>query len=400
MIAHPMVRQKTISKVLTPSVPKELITAPVFAATRQTGSRTLDIDGVKWTLGAPRPDMRQFSPAFDIRHGRLCFALLSFRDRLINGREIRFSINELAHRMANSNNGQYSRQLLNLLFDLRDTWIQLEYPDTSKTNFSVIESLRVNNKPVRRSDAADVIKQQGELWLDFVNLSPEFFGLMQRIEKLGRIRLDVLNEITSPLAQSIYTYIPSRAVHHTQLSPFAIRLTNALEQLSHPVPPYKSFRKNLFTQNRTSVIAQLDGRELIDGVLRVDLAETKDGTDYNLLAWVEKDTSDITPAQPRQAKSKLLSLWLETGRSKVDFDQRMKKRQPLSDYAEELLTKSKVTIDGSRTFFEMTCALLGENRFHAILSEAKGDALEGDPGNHPTKRLIYRLTEAVKGLRI
>jgi hypothetical protein len=166
------------------------------------------------------------------------------------------------------------------------------------------------------------------------------------------------------------------------------------------VPEYKSVRKKLFTQNRTSVLAQLDGRELINGVLRVDLAETKDGTDYNLLAWVEKDTLDITPAQPRLAKSKLLSLWLATGRSKVEFDRRMKQRQPLSDYAEELLAKAKVTIDGSRTFFEMTCALLGENRFHAILSEAKGDALEGDPGNHPTKRLIYRLTEAVKGLCI
>ena len=45
----------------------------------------------------------------------------------------------------------------------------------------------------------------------------------------------------------------------------------------------------------------------------------------------------------------------------------------------------------------MAAALLGNNRFEQVLSEAKGDALEGDPGHNPTGRLIYRLMEALKG---
>jgi hypothetical protein len=62
-----------------------------------------------------------------------------------------------------------------------------------------------------------------------------------------------------------------------------------------------------------------------------------------------------------------------------------------------LLEQAKVTIDGNHRFFEIACALLGEARFNAILAEAKRDALEGDPGQNPTGRLIYRLTEALKG---
>ena len=38
----------------------------------------------------------------------------------------------------------------------------------------------------------------------------------------------------------------------------------------------------------------------------------------------------------------------------------------------------------------MAHALLGP-RFEQILSEAKGDALEGNPGSNPTGRLIYRI---------
>jgi len=38
----------------------------------------------------------------------------------------------------------------------------------------------------------------------------------------------------------------------------------------------------------------------------------------------------------------------------------------------------------------MAYALLGP-RFAKILSEAKGDAIEGDGGKNPTGRLIYRI---------
>ena len=122
-----MAKEKT-SKVVS-IVPREFVTQPFFPAQEQTTPRVLNIDGVRWTIGVPRPDKRGNAVAFDMRHGRLSFALLSFRDRLQDGRVIRFSMNELAHRMASSNGGRYSRSLLELLFDLRNTWVGLERSD-------------------------------------------------------------------------------------------------------------------------------------------------------------------------------------------------------------------------------------------------------------------------------
>lgn len=248
---------------------------------------------------------------------------------------------------------------------------------------------------IRRRDAIRAVEMQRELWLDRVSLSPKFFDLLQQWEWLARIRLDVLTGMTSPAAQAIYTFLPSRAVHHTKDNPFAIRLTTLLEQIGMDVPSHKSVRKQRFTKNANPISGQLDGAAIINGNLRIDFAETKDGTDYNLLAWVESTIP--APARPLLKKSKLLALWLASGRTKQEFDRRVKKAQPVSDYAEYLLKQAKVTIDGNRRFFEISSALLGENRFNAILSEAKGDTLEGDPGRNPTGRIIHRLTEALRG---
>ena len=190
-------------------------------------------------------------------------------------------------------------------------------PDGTIEKFAIIGEIKIYQKPIRRRDALRALAGQPELWLDRVALSPEFFGLLQEWEHLARIRLDVLTSLTSPTAQAIYTFLPSRAVHHTADDPFTIRLANLLEQLCLPVPAHKSLRKKTFTQNKNSIIAQLDGKQVLKGVLRVALVETKDGSDYNLAAWVEKNE---TPAAPAAPKSKLLDIWRARGRSKKDFD--------------------------------------------------------------------------------
>jgi hypothetical protein len=250
---------------------------------------------------------------------------------------------------------------------------------------------------VRRRDALDAARAaegQRELWLERVSLSPEFFTMLQDWERLTRIRLDVLNSMSSPTAQAIYTFLPSRAIHHTKDNPFAVRLTTLLEQVGADVPSKKSDRKRRFTQHANSIFSQLNGAALVNSALRIDFADTKDGTDYNLLAWVEPPFALRAPA-PKQ--SKVLSIWLESGKTKEEFDKRVKKAQLVSGYAEDLLEQAKVTVDGNHRFFEIACALLGEDRFNAVLAEAKRDTLEGDPGQNPTGRLIYRLTEALKG---
>ena len=230
-----------------------------------------------------------------------------------------------------------------------------ELPDATIEQFTIIGEIKTAQKPIRRRDALRAVNGQSEFWLDRVALSPEFFGLLQQWERLARIRLDVLTSLTSPTAQAIYTFLPSRAVYHTAADPFTIRLANLLQQICLPVPALRSQRKQKFTQNRNSIIAQLDGKEVLKGVLRVTLIDTRDGKDFNLAAWVEENE---TPAAPAASKSKLLDVWRDRGRSKKDFDQRLANMEPLADHHADLIERARATLKGNERFFEMAAALL------------------------------------------
>ena len=394
---------------IIPLVPRELVTAPFFAAVKQTEPRELVIDGKKWAIGIAHPTKRRESPALDMRHARACFALLSFRDRLEDGRTIHFSMNEFCKRYANSRGGRYARNILDILFDLQETFVSREIEDDKIEYFQILGEITIHQKAARRRDALQAVSPQKEMWLDRIALSPEFFGLMTRWEELARIRLDVLNGLKSTKAQAIYTYIPSRAVHHSKDSPFQITAENILEQIGASIEDkkdkngkiikrnYKSKRKEVFVQHgEKSIINQLDGAEIANGSrLRVALEETKDGRDVKLIFWTEKDETE-KPALEAKPTSKMLDAWLASGRSKAAYEQRLKSRKPLNDYHRELLERSRVEVEGNERFFENAAALLG-SQMDMVLSEAKGDALEEDEGNNPTGRMIYRLLKAIEG---
>ena len=373
---------------ITPLVPREMIVAPFFAAVKQSQEREIVVDGKRWVIGLDHPTKRRSSPALDMRHGRACFTLLSFRDRMQNGREIFFSMNEFCRRYASSQGGRYAADILNILFDLQETWVAREIDGGKVEYFQILGDIKIHQKTARRRDALKALSMQQEMWLDRVTLSPEFFGLLKRWEELARICLHVLISIRSPKAQAIYTYIPSRAVHHTRSKPFSINLATVLEQIGAPVPTAKSKRKQIFTQNKNSILSQLNGAEIIDGTLRAELAETRDGSDYKLVFWVEKGNT-LEPIAPPK-KSKMLEAWLKGGRSRTSFQERLKSTGPLQYHHLELLERAGAELDKTEKFFQMAYALLGP-RFERILSEAKGDALEGDRGTNPTGRLIYRI---------
>ena len=373
---------------ITPLVPREMIVAPFFAAVKQSKEREIVVDGKRWVIGLDHPTKRRSSPALDMRHGRACFTLLSFRDRLQNGREIFFSMNEFCRRYASSQGGRYAREILNILFDLQDTWVAREIDSGKVEYFQILGDIKIHQKTARRHDALKALSMQQEMWLDRVTLSPEFFGLLKRWEELARICLHVLTSIRSPKAQAIYTYIPSRAVHHTKSKPFSINLATILEQIGAPVPTAKSKRKQVFTQNKNSILSQLNGAEIIDGILRVEMVETRNGSDSKLIFWVEKN-NDSKPVIPPK-KPKMLEAWIKGGHSQTSFQERLKKAKSLEYHHRELLDRAGVKLEKTEKFFEMAHALLGP-RFEKILSEAKGNTLEGDPGNNPTGRLIYRI---------
>jgi hypothetical protein len=169
--------------------------------------------------------------------------------------------------------------------------------------------------------------------------------------------------------------------------------SRVLEQVSFPVPTFKSQRKQVFTQHKKSVLQQLDGIETLSGRFHVRLAGTSDGTDWKLMAWVDKT---VKKSKLPGEGSKLVSAYMKSGRPRELLDQALSNIRPLDDYEKELLETAGVVVGKNRRFFEMAKAILKESRFNGLLGEAKGDELEGRKAlKNPTARLIHRIMEAV-----
>lgn len=400
--------RRGVDNHLTPVVPREFVTTPFFPAKKQEKTRIVEFRGSTWEIGIAESNTgrKHRFVAIDMRHGLACLALLSFRDRLgkIEEHGIDFSINELAHRVAKSNGGRYSRDLVNLLYDLNDAWVRLTEPDGSWEEFRIVESLRVHGKPVKRAGAHLALRQsQDEFRFSFVHLNPKFFGLLKTYEELTRIRLDVMRDMTSDIARCLYAFLPSRAIHHPNgVTKFEIRLANLLRQVGMTEYQYRSQRKNIFTRKRNpespSIMEQLDGAELVKGRLRVELAETSDGDDFKLLVWSEvPERRKVEPGPDRQGRKTLKATWLSTGRTEADFHRLVNNAQPLNDYQVETMIRGGVQVRSNEKFFEMTAALIGPS-FNLIIAELKSDRLEGRSGKSQTKILISRLMAAVAGM--
>lgn len=378
--------------------PKDYFLGPVFAARPQSGPREITIMDRRYLIGGFHPLRPNFNPpALDVRHARAIFSLLSFRDPFEETRLIRFSFNELCRRYANSNGGRYSRDIANIVADLLDSYIRVTNLKTSVAHeYRLIEHIDIEKRPIRRKDASLAKTPQLELWFNGCTLSPEFFGLLSRIAELQHLKLNVFTAIRSPLAQAIYLYLPSRAVHHSKDDPFEITVTKLLEQVSVQVPNYKSLRRRIFDKHEDenrSVLQQLEGLETLTGKFHVHLAETNDGSDWKLQTWVETEAH-----KPKLSaeNSKLVAAYLKSGRPRELLDQALSNIQPLSGYETDLLEAAKVDLNKNHRFFEMAKAILREARFDGLLAEAKGNVLEGRKATkNPTARLIHRIMDAI-----
>lgn len=387
--------------------PADYFLAPIFAATKQSGPREVtvrikDADGKivekRYLIGGfhpMRPELKP--PALDVRHARAIFSLLWFRHPLEDTRFIRFSFNELCLKYAQANGGRYAREIKKIVADLMDSYIRVTDLNTNIDHeYRLIERIDIEKRPPRRRDSRLATSNQKEMWFNGCTLSPEFYALLDRVAELQHLKLNVFTAIRSPLAQAIYLYIPSRACHHTEAKPFEISLTRLLEQVSFPIPRQKCRRHKLFNQHageNRSIIQQLDGLETLRAIFHVRLAETSDGSDWKLLAWVENN------GKPRASagNSKLVAAYLKSGRSRELLDQALSNIRPLTSYDTELLETADVVVGKNRRFFEMAKAILQEPRFVSLVSEAKSDLLEGrQPTKNPTARLIFRIMEAIE----
>ncbi|MDR3459665.1 MAG: hypothetical protein P4N60_19725 [Verrucomicrobiae bacterium] len=382
------------------AAPKDFLIGPMFAATKQTGPREVEIGKRFYQIGGFHPLRPDFHPpALDVRHARAIFTLLSFRKPNENTQLIRFSFYEFCRRYARTNGGRYARAIKSIVADLVDSYIRItDLPTKVSRQYRLIERIQTESRPPRRKDSRLALSNQSEIFFNGCTLSPEFFGLLGEIAELQHLKLGVFTAIRAPLAQAIYLYIPSRAHHHTERNPFEITLTRLLEQVAYPALKHKSVRHKIFTQHTKtsrSIVQQLDRLETVKGVFRVRLAETADGSEWKLQAWVEKNQH-----QPKllSGNSKLIAAWDASGRTRELLEKRLANAQPLNDYELDLLEKAAVKVKGNERCFVLAKAMLSPAEFTGLLAEAKGEEFEGRKAKkNPTARLIWRLKSAISG---
>jgi head-tail adaptor len=384
----PRGRDEVLKNFVT--VPKEFFVGPIFAATPQAGPRTIASQECVYQIGGFHPlDPAKHPPALDVRHARALFALLSFRSPFDRAAIVRFSMRQFCQRYAASYGGAQARRLRALLGDLLDTYLRLQPAGSGTVRaYRLFERIEIEERPARQSSGPST-----ETWVDTITLSPEFARLLGDVGACTRVNLDSFLGLRSCLAQAIYLYLPSRACHRTEQHPFEITLSTLLRQVGHPIPETRRLRSKLFTQNRTSIIEQLDGRETLTGILRVRLSETADGTDGKLQAWVERKQTEAAV----RPDGKMIRAFLASGRTTAELDRRLAIPQRLDTYELDLLHRGEIAWVGNERFFTLAKALLGTDRFQTFLAEAKGDALEGrKPTKNPTSRLIYRIMQALQ----
>lgn len=398
-------RSTTRSATEYPIVPRDFITAPIFASKPQTGSRIVRVGDKVYTIGGFKPISEDLPecPALDIRHGRALFTILSFAQVPSDDMVVRFSINEFCRRYAavSAAGGRYAKDMRFLLGDLERCWFKITHPDGNSESYRILKNISVQLKVSRKKATTNKVLQD-EMWLDEVELHPRFFSLLQNYFSIAQIHLKTLTSIRSPLAQAIYVYIPSRAVHADITRPFEITLENLLTQVGHTVPAAKSLRKKIFLQNRNPVLEQLNNVAIVNGILKVNLVETSDKKDYKLQFWVEdreeEQKQKESTYQENDKKTVLQDIWLKAGKTLEEFREKTKFPLPeLNDYELELFKRGKIELEKNEIFFRKALALLGRERFDELLSDAKSSVLEGRKViKSETHRLIYYIKDTLK----
>jgi hypothetical protein len=376
-------------------IPKDYSLGPVFAARKHPASREVVVNERRYQIGGFHPmDPTRKPPALDVRHARALFAMLSFRRRGEDTRTVSFSFNELCRKYAHSNGGRYARAMGKIVADLMDSYIRVSDVVTGETHeYRLIDDIDIEKRPPKRKDAQLAQTPQMEIYFHGCTLSEAFYSILNRVTELQHLILDVFVSIRSPLAQAIYLYIPSRAYYHTESDPFEITLTKLLEQVSVKVPEQKNRRRQLFTQNKNSILKQLDGVETLKGIFRVRLVETADGKDYKLQTWVERHAEKM---KLNPQNSKLMTAFIQAGHTEEELQRRLDNMEPLNEYELDVLERAGINVEKDRRFLELSKALVGLLRFDEIAADCKNDALEGRAAiKNPSARFIWRIMEAV-----
>ena len=374
---------------------KDYFTAPIFTTTVQNDIRTVKIGNDVWSIGVDNPLNKNFPiiKSLTIDHAIIIFAIFSFTNPAKYPRRITFSLNKLCQLIYGCSNIETYQKAKTLMNDLLYCWTSITYPDETKKTFRVLKNVNIIEKPFRRGGK----KLRPELWLNSVELSDEFCELIYDVEKNLFIEVDLITQLTSNLARTIYLYLPSRAIAREN-EPFKITLTKLLEQIGNAVPVYKSDKYKLFTQHKTSILSQLDGAKLLgDKTFRCKLEETSDKKDYNLVCWVEGKKN--IPKEP--TSSVLYNAFKSAGGSLYLWKKRLANMPTCEFDMYEIEALEHIPDwESAKPFFLMAKCLMG-GLFTECLGIVKNHVLEGkEISKSPLQMLNHEIMEAMKKMKL
>jgi hypothetical protein len=348
-------------------IPKDWSSAPIFSPRKQLEPRQIIVNGNTWRMGIDNPLNNQPFRPIDMGHVRILLAVLSFWN---GNNPLSMSLSELGRRAAGSHGGAYFKLLRQKLGDLRDYWIAVDLQNGNKRMFPAISRIEITTRSLRSRKESDYNEPRLALdeWgveqkqpaterlravqLDNVALAPEFAEFLCDWTNIMHVRLDVLRRLASDLAQAIYLFIPSRAVHHAKEDPWKINLANLYDQLGMNVPVSKSLRKKALVQHgEKSMLKQLNNVPILHGYLRVSLRLNKEKSDWLFLAWVEGrgDLPDLYSSE-----SALVDAWRKSGRDEAELAKLLRNALPeLTDEELYLCEAAKIQLPNVKRFIQL-----------------------------------------------
>ena len=355
-------------------LPSVWVSAPLFPPLPQTESYSITFwdgryswtTGFKNTLAYTRDYDSPYLRGFDIRHYDLIAAFISEyrRGHIDKAGKLYVSYKGLLSLIGKTTGSLQIKSVSLLLDDLWNTNILWE--DNEKKTAVLFRTL----------SKIETRTEDGNNTLVSIQLDPNFITFIDQIEKFISVRLDVKVKLPSPVAQAIYTYIPSRAIYSTIENPWRISLTKLMKELRLPLEKYssKSEKKKLFTQHKNSIMQQLDGQPLRSGDLfRCTLEEKKDKTDYYFCCWVQK-------TEKKTRKSPLLQSWIDAGRDVKIFYKLVDERKPLTRKTIEDLKDMGFDPVKDRAYFEVAKAIMAylcDPDFEGYIADIHSRCMEG-----------------------
>jgi len=379
-------------------VPRDMVTKPFFPAIPQDRPRTVVVsENTSYLIGYKDDEYWKFGEtrAFDIRHGKLMFILLSLVElhKIENADKkaplpLKVSVYRLCKMfypdVSNPGKKQY-KEIGSLLGDLRSIVVKYDHEDNENI-FTVL----FYDTEAKRNRSGKIVNKT--FFITDLRFSPTFLKYFLDTERLN-IRLDVMLSLKSNLAVSVYTYIPSRASHHSHANPFKISFKELLMQVERGRDfPTKSERLREFyaPERNRNIFSELDGKQTLTGTLRATYEEAED--DYHAIFWIEKSE------QPLQDDAFLKHLFQQY-KIPDSLHKRLLKgiKGHLNDYAAEKICSLGIDIEQNHDFYVVAQNILGELAFNSIVGQIATELNSGTSSiASPGAVLGHRLKMAIQ----